>query len=77
MTLFFSCLKSFNLSKSLFSVLLSKINPALPFNRNSFGPFLQSLEITNKLHNADSIITNPGSSHKDDIIKAFELSICL
>ena len=53
-------LNSSNFLKSSFSTLLLKISPALPFNKNSLGPFLQLLEMTNKLHKADSIITNPG-----------------
>ena len=54
--------------------LLLKINPASPLSRNSLGPFLQSLEIMKELHKADSIITNPGSSHKDESIKHSELT---
>ena len=57
---------SFNLSLNLFFLLLSNNNPALPFCKNSGGPFLQLLDIINKLLIAASIITNPGSSHKDD-----------
>ena len=62
---FSSCLYSLSFLKSSFLVLLLKISPAAPFNKNSLGPFLQSLAIIVVLHNADSIITNPGSSHSD------------
>ena len=52
-----------------FSLLLSNKIPLFPPSKNSFGPFGQLLEITNRLEIAASTITKPTSSHKDDKIK--------
>ena len=61
-------------NNAFFSLLLKRI-PAFPLSRISVGPFGQLLEIINKLQKAASIITNPGSSHKDDKTKRSELFI--
>ena len=58
--------------KSSFELLLNKIPLLFPII--SLGPLEQSLEITGALQNIASTITNPGSSHNDDKIKALQLN---
>ena len=65
----------FNDSLNFFFLLLEYNKPAFPFNKNSLGPFLQSLDITKRLESAASIITKPGSSHKEDNINALAFFI--
>ena len=74
LTLFIKSLLSYfsRASDKAPSLLDSNKFPASPFKRNSFGPLEQLDDKIDKLHNAASIITNPGSSHKEDKINREE-----